>query len=44
MILGLEARIYISESAWSAWMQTYQFLAYQADELSSPKSLVPTSV
>ena len=33
MILGLEARMHISESAWSAWMQLYQLLAYQTDEL-----------
>ena len=44
MILGLEARIHISGSTWSAWMQTYQFLAYQTDELHSQKSLVPASI
>ena len=44
MILDLEAWMHISESAWSAWMQTYQFLTYQTDELSSQKSLVPASI
>ena len=40
MILGLEVRMHILEFAWSLWMQTYQFLAYQIDELHSQKSLV----
>ena len=40
MILGLEVRMHILEFAWSLWMQTYQFLAYQTDELHSQKSLV----
>ena len=44
MILGLEASMHISESAWSTWMQTYQFLAYQTNELSSQKSFVPASI
>ena len=44
MILGLEARMHILESAWSVWMQTYQFLAYQTDELHSQKSLVLASI
>ena len=44
MNLGLEARIHISESVWPTWMQTYQFLAYQTDEFSSQKSLVPVSI
>ena len=44
MILGLEARMHILESAWSVWMQTYQFLAYQIDELHSQKSLVLASI
>ena len=44
MILGLQARIHMSVSAWSAWMQAYQFLFYQIDELSSQKSLVPASI
>ena len=32
------------ESAWSAWMETYQFLAYQTDELWSQRSFVPFSI
>ena len=44
MILGLEARMHISESVWSVWTETYQFLAYQADELHSQKSLVLVSI
>ena len=44
MILGLEARMHILESAWSVWMQTYQFLAYQTDKLHSQKSLVLASI
>ena len=44
MILGLEARMHILESAWSLRMQTYQFLAYQIDELHSQKSLVLASI
>ena len=44
MILGMQARIHILESAWLAWMQTYEFLAYQSDRLSSQKSLVPASI
>ena len=44
MILGLEARMHILESAWSVWMQTYQFLVYQTDTLQSQKSLVLTSI
>ena len=44
MILGLEARMHILESAWSVWMQTYQFLADQTDELHSQKSLVLASI
>ena len=44
MILGLEARMHISESVWSVRMETYQFLAYQADELHSQKSLVLASI
>ena len=43
MILGLGARMYILESAWSVRMQTYQFLVYQTDELLSQKSLVLAS-
>ena len=44
MILGLEARMHILESAWSVWVQTYQFLAHQIDELHSQKSLVLASI
>ena len=44
MILGLEATMHILESAWSVWMQTYQFLASQTDELQSQKSLVLASI
>ena len=44
MILGLEARMHILESAWSVWMQTYWFLTYQIDELHSQKSLVLASI
>ena len=36
--------MHISESAWSACMQTYQFLVYQTDELNSQKSLVPAFI
>ena len=43
MILGLGARMYILESAWSVRMQTYRFLVYQTDELLSQKSLVLAS-
>ena len=44
MILGLEARMHISESACSAWMQIFQFLVYQTDQLGSQKSLVQGSI
>ena len=35
MILGQEDRMLISKSGWSNRIKTYQFLAYQTDELSS---------
>ena len=44
MNLGLEARMHILVSVWSAWMQTHQFLVYQTDELCSQKSLVPACI
>ena len=44
MNLVLEARMNILESAWSAWIQTYQFLAYWIDKLRSQRSLVPASI
>ena len=44
MNLGLEAKTHISESAWSAWMQTYQILTYRTDELCSQNSFFSTSI